>query len=360
MDDSIHRPPRVEHRVWPSIRALLFVVPVLFTAIPARGADAPHGVRWLVAAQDHVIPWTQTIAAAWTGESSPVVSVAETWPPHHEDLAGSAFAYLSGEPPATTIHLVDAAGDEILRPLTFEETDVETGRMSVICVLRGILEPLGIDDGGWPPTDMPRDEDTVERAGTADALLEDPPSHASRIRFGLSLGMCGRRGIDTPSFEPSVHLSVRFARSGSWSFHGFGGIDAAILGRAEVATSTVSLDGMSALVGLEIRPSLGVTELPIHLGIGGHAYWVRNRDDPASPTLSDIRPAMAFGAGVSWPVANGVRIGARMGVAVDLTHGDPPILLVVHTGDETESRGVSGVSVGGQATLEFGGAARPR
>lgn len=359
MDDSIHRRPRVEHRVRPSIRALLFVVLVLFAAPPARGVDGPDEVRWLVPAQDHVIPWTQTIAAVWAGESSPVVSVAETWPPRHEDLAGSAFAYLSGEPPAATIHLVDAVGDEILRPLTFEESDDETGRRNIICVLRGILEPLGIDDGGWTPTSTPADEAAVEPTETADATWVDPPSHAGRMRFGFSLGVCGRRGIDTPSIAPSLRLAVRFARRGSWSFHGFGGIYAAMLGRAEVASATVSLDGLSALVGLEIRPSVGVTELPIHLGFGGQVYWVRNRDDPVSPTLSDVRPAMAFGAGASWPLAHGVRFGARMVAAVDLTRGDPPILLVVHTDDETESRNVSGFSIGGQVLLEFGGASRP-
>jgi hypothetical protein len=331
---------------------IVALVLALSTAIPAGAAPEP--MLWYVAPQDDAEAWQRAAEQTWADGALRAHVFDGEWPPPAD---GTAHAYFEGALPEgiVVIRTPDAADRHI--PVWLEAVTPDEARKAMLLLVGSIVHPLGIADGGW----VPETEGEVADGATAPPaegpdlpdMASAPPPRSDRLHVALALGGSGRPGLDRPSFAPSARLGVTLGKSRSPRVSLVLDLSADLFGMTWADAVPLQLDAIGVVGGLEVRLGTAKLGFPLWGGAGIRALTASRGDQQEGGYPAAVAPFLRFGGGVSVEVADGVRIGARAAMGIELLRGDPPIQLQVGEAWEASSRDLLPLSIGGQVEVEI-------
>lgn len=324
----------------------------LWAAVPAGATPEP--MLWYVAARDDAAAWQQAAAQTWADGSLLARTLDGEWPPPAD---GTTHAYFEGTLPEgiVVIRTPDTADRHI--PVWMEGVTQDEARKAVLLLVGSIVHPLGIADGGWVPEADEEASDGAtappEEGPDLPAMARTPAPRSDRLHVALALGASGRPGLDRPCFAPSARLGIALGQLRSPRVSLILDLSADLFGQTWAEAVPLQLDAIGVVGGLEVRLGTARLGFPVWAGAGVRALTASRGDQLEGGYPAAVAPFLRVGGGVSVQVADGVRLGARAVVGVELLRGDPPIQLQVGEAWETSSRDLQPLSVGGQVELEI-------
>ncbi len=339
------------HRVRRGLFTAAFVLAVA-AAVPAGASPEP--MVWYVAHLDDAAAWQAAVAQTWTDGSLEARPLEGEWPPPAD---GTTHAYFEGTLPEGIVVIRTSGAPDRRIPVWMEGVTPEEARKAVLLLVGSIVHPLGIADGGWVPEagDQNPDGTTAppEEAPDLPAMASAPAPRSDRLHVALALGGSGRPGLDRPCFAPSARLGIALGKRPTPRVSLVLDLSADLFGLTWADAVPLQLDAIGVVGGLEVRLGNARIGFPIWGGAGVRALTASRGDDREGGYPAAVAPFLRFGGGVSVEVTDGVRVGARAVMGVELLRGDPPIQLQVGEAWEASSRDLLPLSIGGQVEVEI-------
>lgn len=331
--------------------APLVALLALFAAPPA----AAEPLLWLVAPGDEVAAWQASAAQTWAPGAIQVEDSPAAWPPAD---VGRDHAFFDGELPAGTVVVRASGATERRIPVAMDGVTLDEARVAVLFLVRSIVHPLGIADGGWvPESDTPggTSDETTRPPEVAPDLPPPaaPQRRTDRIHVAMALGASGRPGLNRPCFAPSARLGITLGPRREVRVSAILDLSADLFGLTWAGDVPLQLDAIGLVGGLEIRLGNSRVGFPVWAGAGIRALTASRDDHGEGGYPAAVAPFLRLGGGLSVEVTPGVRLGARAALGLELLRGDPPIQLQVGEAWDTASRDLVPVSVGAQFEVEI-------